>query len=134
MKYAVTTHSGIKLASGETDNPYQVRNLLQQYLSSDSTQIDPYTLQTPLYKIWCSSELPLLLNPTPRIVNDTSPRPKLPADSQPGQTFTLAQLCLIHKLNPAKCRQRLRKHYGVQHARYSWPDNEVPYDVLGIRL
>lgn len=127
MEFVIQDFAGHCLAKGATDNPYQVRNSIIPFLNPTHTLQDPHVIHTPYYKIWCSAELPALLNNTPRIVNDSHQ----PVAEEPyGVEVTLKQLCKEHDLDPARCRRILRRHYGANHVRYSWRQSEVPLSIL----
>lgn len=132
MDFNVQDSQGHSLARGSTDNPYQVRNILAQFLHRNFTLESPHAIHTSdKIKIWCSAELGPLLNPTPRIVNDSSS--PFPLGEPTGPEVTLAQVCREHNLDPSRVRRMLRRHYGPKHVRYCWRQSEVPSCILQIK-
>lgn len=109
MEYKVQDSQGHSIAKGRSSNPYQVRNLLQQYLDEPYTTPDPNTIHTPTLRIWCSAELPSLLQPTPRVIDHSPP---------PGPKLSLKILCQRFNEDPARMRRKLRKLRGSQYQRY----------------
>jgi hypothetical protein len=129
MQFAIKANLHL-VTKGETDNPYQARNIIRQYVPPTFKIQDSHTLITPNYNIWTSCEVIPLLAPTPKIINDAHQIPQNSPNLSVGPSITLAQLCNLHDLDPTRCRRILRRHYGSHHCRYEWPINEAPLALL----
>lgn len=128
MEFHVSDFQGHKLAQGQTDNPFTIRNCLRQFLEPPVTVVTPHVIVTrSRLKIWCSAELAAIMQDSPLVINNvhTPPPLQLIQPQIDGPVTTLAQLCRNHRLKPAKARRILRKHYGVRKLRYEWADSEV---------
>lgn len=127
------TSLGNNIAQGQTTNPYQVRNLLRQYLEAPIHQLTPHDLITHSgLRIWCSSDLTAIMQDTPIIRNNQhkeTPRPVQPQIE--GPTASLRDICHRIRLHPTKARRILRKKYGAQKLRYEWPVSQVQ-DIINL--
>lgn len=134
MEYAVSHHHEL-LAHGQTDNAYQVRNVLAQYLENDPFDYeDDHTILTKSgLNIKCTAKISPLLKSTPTVEENltvilTQPKPvvqvRLPKQPDPN-LIILQTICEEIGLRPIVARRILRKHFGAKNLRYEWPKSDV---------
>lgn len=134
MEYAVS-HRHETLAFGQTDNPYQVRNILANFLENDPFDYeDDHTINTQSgLKLKCTAKITHLLKPTPTVEENPNIHLSQQKASQPirppkqvdPNLVSLQTICKEMKIRPIVARRILRKHFGAKNIRYEWPKNQI---------